>query len=81
MQDFGRALPDEEDENESQNDNQAPQGANKNLETEKAALRQLSLNLATACRNSLARSWGTRAWSSPDEASQEPTPRSERGKT
>ncbi|MFZ3215130.1 MAG: hypothetical protein WA192_03635 [Candidatus Acidiferrales bacterium] len=81
MQNFGRALATEKDGNEWQSDNQASQNANRNLETEKEALRQLSLNLATACRNSLARSWGTRAWASPDEASQELTLRKERAKT
>ena len=73
MQNFGRALVTEKDENEWQSDSQGLQDANKDSEREKEALRQLSLNLATACRTSLARSWGTRAWASPDEASQEST--------
>jgi len=68
MQDFGRTLIMEEGRNEAQGDSHKEKEPNKHLEKE--GLRQLSLNLASACRNSLARSWGTRAWASPDEASQ-----------
>lgn len=40
-------------------------------------LEQASLAVAHACRNSLDRSWGIRAWSSPDEAAS-PVPHVER---
>lgn len=42
-----------------------------------AELEQASLAVAHACRNSLDRSWGIRAWSSPDEAAS-PTPQVQR---
>jgi hypothetical protein len=36
--------------------------------TDRATLRQRSLDLATACRRSLDRSWGINAWTNPDHA-------------
>jgi hypothetical protein len=71
MRNLGRALRTEKDRNESQSDNQEQQSTNKTLETEKEGPQQLSLSLAKACRESLALSWGIRAWASPDDASQE----------
>jgi len=57
MQTFRRALPALKDKNKSQNDNEPSQNTSENSEMEKEGLRQLSLNLAAACRTSLARSW------------------------
>jgi len=71
MQTFRRALPALKDKNKSQNDNEPSQNTSENSEMEKEGLRQLSLNLAAACRTSLARSWGIRAWASPDEAGED----------
>jgi hypothetical protein len=69
MQDFRRALG--KNASRSRSVKEMPQGRAETPEMEKEALVQLSLKLAAACRNSLARSWGIRAWASPDEATQE----------
>jgi hypothetical protein len=71
MQDFRRGLPTLEDINRPQSDNRAPKRKTENPEMEREALLQLCLNLAAACRNSLALSWGIRAWTNPDEAAEE----------
>jgi hypothetical protein len=67
MEAFRRALPTLPSGNEPQQDAGASQSAI-DRKMEKLALAQLSLNLARAFRNSLARSWGVRAWASPDDA-------------
>ncbi len=41
---------------------------NMNMDMEREGLLQLSLNLAQACRRSLAKSWHVDAWANPDEA-------------
>jgi hypothetical protein len=59
MQDFRRGLPTLADINRPQGHNGAPKSKTENPEIEREARLQLSLNLAAACRNSLALSWGT----------------------
>jgi hypothetical protein len=63
MEAFRRALPTLQGETLPRSDR----------EMERLALLQLSLNLAYAFKNSLARSWGIRAWANPDDATQEPS--------
>jgi len=64
MDNFFRALPTPEDRMKPAIDYEERHRARQ----EKEALRQLSLNLATACRESLALSWGVKAWSNSDDA-------------
>jgi len=46
---------------------------------DESSLRECALNLAKACRVSLARSWGVEAWVSPDHASKRSNPRLQNG--
>ena len=68
MQNYRRALQDFEARPAAPGDEAAPQSAPVTAEDQRQGLQQLSLNLASACRKSLAKSWHVDAWANPDDA-------------
>jgi hypothetical protein len=68
MQNYRRALQDLETRPAAPGDEAAPQNLPVNADDQRQALQQLSLNLASACRKSLAKSWHVDAWANPDHA-------------
>jgi hypothetical protein len=68
MRNYRRALQDLEVRPAGPGDAALPQSPPVSSENQRQGLQQLSLNLASACRKSLAKSWHVDAWANPDEA-------------
>ena len=68
MQNYRRALQSLEARPAAPGDEAVPPSNPVAAEDQRQALQQLSLNLASACRKSLAKSWHVDAWANPDDA-------------